>query len=276
MHRSTVLPVIATLAVAASASAGVGTSWISWSAPASYDSTANVTPWGAAGDYTYASTATGTITMPDQSQVTATLSGEVVNPTSWSSWAGASSIYGAPSGFASVAGTTTADFWSTRPATDANTFNSANATAPTNGDHIGVIGYGTLTQTITFSAPVTNIVMSIYSMGSSSVPASWDFNQNFDILSDNDGASNHGYVGSGLDKTLANGIYRLSGSEGSGMIQFFGTFTELTWTVSAPEAWATWNIGATPVSAPSQNAVPGAGGVAALAGLGLAGRRRRR
>jgi len=274
---------LAALAIAlpsSAAMAGVSNSWITWNAPTSYDQSAQFAPWASYpnenyGNYNYANGATGTITMPDTSTVGVTFSGEILAPNSFN--AQATSYWGTPTGFASVAGTTTSDYWSNRPTTDGDTFNSQNATAPTNGDHIGLCGSGTLTQTITFDAPVTNIVMAVFSLGSEYISGSWDFNQDFDILSDNTGVTTDGYAGSGLTRTEVGGAYRLTGSEGAGMIQFFGTFTELSWTVSAPEMSAAWNIGVTPVTAPSQNpAVPGIGGIAAIAGLGLAGRRRRR
>lgn len=191
--------------------------------------------------------------MPDSSTSNVTLTGEIVNPASWA-WATPGSIYGAPSGFASDPGTTTSNYWDTRPGTNASTYTSDNATPPTNGDHIGLVGSGSLNQSITFSSPVSNIVMTIYSLGANTVPASWDFNQDFVILSDNPGAIRSGTLGSGLTKSIVGGTYRLSGAEGSGTIQFLGSFTSLDWSVSAPEAWSSWNIGVTSAAPPS--AVP--------------------
>jgi hypothetical protein len=232
--------VLAFASFARPASAEIAINWINWTAPSSYPEMANFVNWGIPdGDYTYASSASGTVSTPDTSLVTATLAGEVVNPTSWA-WATADSIYGAPTGFASVPGTTTPNYWSTRPATNSSTYTSANATPPTNGDHRGLVGRGALSPSIAVSSPVSNVVMTIYSLGASGVPASWDFNQDFVILSDTLGASSLGFAGSGLTKSLVDGKYRLSGSEGAGIIQFLGSFSPLDWTVSAPEAWSSW------------------------------------
>ena len=209
--------------------------------------------------------------MIDNSVVGVIFTGEIVNPFAYA-WATAESIYGTPTGFATVPGSTTANYWDTRPATNASTYTSDYATPPTNGDHIGLIGAGSLTQTITFSEPVRDIVMAVYSLGNSGNTASWDFSQDFSILSDNLGASRHDSTGSGLTKSTIGGINRLSGNEGSGTIQFLGTFDTLSWTVSAPESWASWNVGVSSASAPEPSPVPEPGQVAAsillLAGLG--------
>ena len=76
--------------------------------------------------------------MIDNSVVVVIFTGEIVNPFAYA-WATAESIYGTPTGFATVPGSTTANYWDTRPATNASTYTSDYATPPTNGDHIGLI-----------------------------------------------------------------------------------------------------------------------------------------
>lgn len=272
------------VAITGAAGASVTNNWINWNAPTGsatsgvtgdYTQTATWFPTSGPGEsYTYASGATGAITMPDTSTVNVTMSGEVVNPYAFN-WAGPSSIYGGPSGFDSN-GTSSNTFWGTRPATDAATYSSANvSSAPNNGDHIGLIGSGLATTTITFDQTVSNIVMVIYSLGSSGEQGEWTFDQDFVVLSDNDGASSGGVTGSGLTRTVSGGQYKLSGNEGAGIIQFTGSFTSFSWTVTNPERWAVWNIGVTSAIAPS--AVPGTGltAIGTLGLAGLAGRRRR-
>jgi hypothetical protein len=51
------------------------------------------------------------------------------------------------------------------------------------------------------------------------------------------------------------GNYVLSGSESAGAIQFIGTYSSLSWTVSAPEISASWNIGVTSVPVPERERV---------------------
>lgn len=277
------------VAITGAAGASVTNTWITWDAPASYGLTGTSnSPGSTSGsvNYAYAGGTTGVMTLPDSSTVYVKLTGEVVSPFAYGADPDATSGFGGPSGF-SANGTTRSDYWSTHPFTVAATYSSPNVgTLPTNGDHIGLVGgtNGIQTQTVEFfsdaamttATSVQNIVLLVGSLGfsgSSSLQASWTFNQDFEILSDNSGVSGL----TGLSKTAGGtpGDYVLSGEEGSGAIQFTGSFTSFTWTVSASEAWASWNIGATSAAAPS--AVPGAG-LAGLATLGFAGvaRRRRR
>ena len=276
---------IAVHGLAGATNASVTNNWITWDAPAS-DSYQYVAfnGFGQAG-YDYTTTATGTLTMADSSTVYVRLTGEVVRPDTYGD--PTTGPYYGPSGF-SDNGTTVSNYWSqllgsgtsAGSPNDGSAFLSDNITSlPSNGDHIGLIGAGATTQTIEFfsdagfSNPVAvqNLLILVQSLGNSGTPASWTFNRDFDILSDNAGTGS-----GGLTKTNPSaGDYVLGGSEGHGAIQFTGVFTSFSWTVSAAEAWASWNLGGTNVPAPS--AVPGAG-LAGLATLGLAGvaRRRRR
>ena len=249
--------------------------WIVWDAPASYGLSST------GSTYNYAGGTTGTMTLADSTVIYVKLTGEVVDPTAFGSNPTGGGYCG-PSGF-SQNGTTISNFWSQLPFTNGNAFLSANVSAvPTNGDHIGLVGGagGIQTQTVEFfsdasrtvATSVSDIVLLVASLGGSGVQASWTFNQDFNVLSDNTGVGS----GSGLTKTTPTaGSYVLSGTEGSGAIQFAGAVSSFSWTVSAPETWVTWNLGGTASAAPS--AVPGTG-LAAIGTLGLTGvaRRRRR
>jgi len=294
------LSAIAAGTLATAASASVTNNWIEWNAPAGSATSGVTGDYTATGttagrSYTYANGTTGTITMPDSTTVYVRLSGEVGNPYADPYNSGSvdptAAGWGGLSGF-SQNNTARADYWSQLPFSggsapgdpgDGSAFTSANVTTlPTIGDHIGLIGGtgGIQTQTIEFfsdagfteSTTVQNFVMLVGSLGQVGIQASWTFNEDFDILSDNSAATG----GSGLTKTNPSAEnYVLSGSEGAGAIQFIGTYSSFSWTVSAPEISAQWNIGVTSAMAPS--AVPGAG-LAGLATLGLASvsRRRRR
>lgn len=247
--------------------------WIVWDAPASYGNSAT--------GYNYAGGTTGAMTLADSTVIYVKLTGEVVDPTAFGSNPTGSGFCG-PSGF-SQNNTTISNFWSQIPVTNGSTFTRASVpTVPTNGDHIGLIGGtgGIQTQTVEFfsdasrtvATSVSDIVLLVASLGGGPNTASWTFNQDFTILSDNTGVGS----GTGLTKTNPTaGSYVLSGQEGSGAIQFTGAVSSFSWTVSAPETWVTWNLGGTATAAPS--AVPGTG-LAAIGTLGLAGvaRRRRR
>ena len=177
--------------------------------------------------------------MPNSSTVNVTLSGEIIGS------------YGA-----SEFGSNTDYFWAGENY-NGTTYISANVpTLPPNSDRIGLGGYGIPTQSLSFSAPVSNIVMNIWSLGNPSTLGSWIFNQPFVILSQN--AGQYPAAPYAL-RSAANNT--LNGYEGSGTLQFTGTFASLSWQVVNPEVYAVWNIGVTSASA----AVPEPGTWAAAA-----------
>lgn len=234
-------------------------SWVTWTPPAAYPLSGS-----SPSSYTYASTALGELQIPGGPLVYVRLTGEVVNPTLGTATTTCAGYCG-PSGFTSN-DTTRPDYWQKYPLGGGgangtgpgagSAFVSANLPAaqlPPNGDHIGLVGGASPTQTLEFFADaarqvptsVRNIVMLVGSLGSGATPASWDFTQDFDILSDNSSeAVFAGLARTEVDPGGPDQAFRLSGREGSGAIQFVGSFTSISWTVSAPEVWASWNISA--------------------------------
>jgi hypothetical protein len=253
--------------VAAPAAAQTATvNWIVWTPPSSYPEDSTSPGSG----YDYATTAEGVLTLPSGATVYVLLTGEIVDPgvqdTSCSEYCGAS-------GFTSN-GTTRPDYWQTYPVSgDGAAFTSANVPfgeLPPNGDHIGLIGApvsdgGNPTQRLQFFSDaartnptsVSNIVMLIGSMGNGGNPATWDFTQDVIVLSDNEFLGGSGLVRAVKSPGGTGADFQVTGAEGAGTIQFLGSFTELEWTVSAPEIWASWNLGATSAS-PFPAAAPAA------------------
>lgn len=115
--------------------------------------------------------------------------------------------------------------------------NSVTANAPPESDIIGLTGQSaTNINTITFSPPVKGLVMAVVSLGSPSANVKYTFNTPFKILS-----YGKGYWGEGeLTSSASN---ELSGTEGHGAVQFQGTVSQLTWTISASEYWHGFTIG---------------------------------
>lgn len=139
---------------------------------------------------------------------------------------------------------------------------------PTSSDIIRLTGgSGTGTQTLTFSTPVVNPVMTVLSLGQLGTPVTYNFNTPFTIL--NNGP---GFWGSGPLASLPGNT--LEGREGHGLIQFTGTFSSISWTVPTAEFWHGFTVGipdsAAPVPEPASLLMLGSG----LAGL-AAWRRRR-
>jgi hypothetical protein len=140
--------------------------------------------------------------------------------------------------------------------------------APNTGDFIAIQGgAGTGTQTITFSSPITNPILSIVSLGRPSLTATFNFISATPIFQAGGASSTWG--GSAVSVS-GNTV---SGSEGSGSVMFLGTFTTISWTMPVGEFFTGFTVGAM-----DTNAVPVPGAIVllmtGLAGLGFASRRK--
>ena len=123
------------------------------------------------------------------------------------------------------------------------TSNVVSTTSPNNGAMVTQSGYTEdqyKAHTLTFSNDVSNAVMALWSLGSPSTSSTLVFTQPFVVLSSN-GDLTSGQYSSGLYQ----GGYYLTGLEGNGVIQFLGTYSSISWTVTAPEVYSGFNIGLT-------------------------------
>ena len=122
------------------------------------------------------------------------------------------------------------------------------------------------TATVSFSAPITNPVFAIWSLGAPSVPATFTFDETptFEV-----GGPNVSFGGSAI--TVSGNT--VSGREGNGVVQFTGTFSSISWT-STFESYYGFTVGengaVSPVPEPSTWALMALG----LAGVGFVARRR--
>jgi hypothetical protein len=130
---------------------------------------------------------------------------------------------------------------------------------PSGGNAIQIFGGTATVDTITFSQPVTNPVMAIWSLGQGGIQASFIFSPNEPFNIESGGPSNE-YGGSGLNLVQ----YGVSGAEGNGTIQFLGTFTQISWTNPVYENWYGFTVG-DPTPLPTTWLML----LSALAGLGL-------
>jgi PEP-CTERM motif len=134
------------------------------------------------------------------------------------------------------------------------------------GDIIALSGTFTGTNTITFGSAIVNPVFAIWSLGQPSSGATFTFDATPTVE-----AGGPDVYGGGAITALGNVV---SGQEGSGVVQFTGSFTSISWTDTSEfyygftvgEAAA---IGETPE--PASLALFGAG----FAGLALTQRRRK-
>ncbi len=144
----------------------------------------------------------------------------------------------------------------------------ANGPSSTNGIVV-LNGGNTNVQTITFSTPVVDPVMAIWSLGQGGIDASFDFTNATPMFVA--GGVSVEYGGSSIVVSGSD----VSGSEGNGTVQFIGTYSSISWTNPTFENWYGFDVGVAGVSAVPE---PGSMGLL-LAGLtlvGLAARRRQK
>ena len=130
----------------------------------------------------------------------------------------------------------------------------ANGPVASNGI-MQLTGGTTALNTLTFSVPVDNPVIAIWSLGQSGVPTTFEFSSATPTLVS--GGSNAEYGGASV--SVSGNI--VTGVEGNGTVLFEGRFTELQWTNPVAENWYGFNVGI-------MQAVPEPGQMA-LFGVGL-------
>ena len=92
-------------------------------------------------------------------------------------------------------------------------------------------------DTLTFSTPVTNPILDIVSLGSVYQGTTYVFNATPTILSQGSGAYG------GCNTCLSVSGRTLTGHEGDGVVQFLGTYSQLSWTTAGGEYWNGFTVG---------------------------------
>ena len=127
-------------------------------------------------------------------------------------------------------------------------YSAQGITPPNTVDMVSLNGYN-VEHTLTFSSPVTNPVMALISLGeppyyNPNYHTTYYFDQKPTILTSGAGWWVPGFTGS-LNYTGTNGV---QGIEGNGLVEFHGTYSEISWRgVDAnAEYWSGLNVGTTP------------------------------
>ena len=126
------------------------------------------------------------------------------------------------------------DYYSTWPSVYTN---ATVSNLPTNVDVIALQEAPPYTETLTFSTAVTNPILDIVSLGKAAGAVSYSFDATPVILSQ--GAA---YF-SGCDTCMSVTGNTLTGTEGSGVVEFVGSFTSISWTTTGAEFWNGFTVG---------------------------------
>jgi hypothetical protein len=125
--------------------------------------------------------------------------------------------------------------------------------APPQGNNaIGLQGRTGAVDTLTFSAPVVNPVMGVWSLGSGGVRARFVFNSNEPFTIEAGGPSAE-FAGSSIF-ICGDNSDAICGMEGNGTVQFNGTYSSITWTNPTNEFWYAFTTGA-PALAPEPSSL---------------------
>lgn len=101
-------------------------------------------------------------------------------------------------------------------------------------------GTDALAHSVTFSEPVIDPVMAIVSLGQPASTITYNFgDETFDILSSGTGF----WGGAEPDSLFQITPSILTGTEGHGVIQFSGTYSQINWTVPTAENWHGFTFG---------------------------------
>ena len=117
---------------------------------------------------------------------------------------------------------------------------------PPSGGIVQLIGGNAGVNTITFSKPVVDPVLAIWSLGGHGNSASFGFQTAQQITIESGGPSSE-YGGGSITQT-GNSIY---GIEGNGTIKLHGIFTQISWTNPTGEGWYGFTVGIMGVQTPA-------------------------
>ena len=133
------------------------------------------------------------------------------------------------------------NYWTENGTPAPYTGNTVIDNAPPPAEMIALERQG-ITNTLSFSAPVTNPVFAVVSLGQPGYPVTLDFDRSFSVLSN--GVGYWSFANSGAPGTLSvlTGD-QLVGEEVHSAIQFNGSLSSISWLANPSESWAGFTLG---------------------------------
>ena len=101
-----------------------------------------------------------------------------------------------------------------------------------------------MVDTITFSSPVTNPILAIWSLGQPGFNAQFLFTASEPFTIEG-GGPNSSFGGASIFAGGTCPANAICGAEGNGVVQFNGTFSQLSWTNPTFESYYAFTVGAT-------------------------------
>ncbi len=151
-----------------------------------------------------------------------------------------------------------------------STYQSAQVDNASEFEGLQLVGTDNMTYRVTLSEAIKDPIMAVATLGSTGDSATYVFDSPFTILSQGTSCC----WGDGILVQQADNI--LEGWEGSGTLQFIGTYTTFSWTVPNPEYWHGFTFGIRTTQALEPVPVPAAVWLFGSGLLGLAGIARRK
>jgi hypothetical protein len=207
---------------------GQSANWINWNAPHGYDRTAV----GERSVYQYTDSITGSVTDRNGNTIGVTLQGEVTDRSCFESNIADCDGYWKYEGG-----------WSVFP--EGTFTNSVVTSLPPTQQLVSQVGDGERFQMLTFSGPVSGLVMNVYSLGIT-YKSEYTFDRDFVILSQDPRCDPDAF----LQYCLVKDGLTLRGFEGNGTIMFEGDIQTLSWEITAPEDFSGFNFALTGDSTP--------------------------
>ena len=114
---------------------------------------------------------------------------------------------------------------------------------PITSDIIALTGGVGSGNTFVFERPITNPVLSIFSLGRGSTPVEYVFDAPFELLAGGPGA----FGGTAITQPSPNTV---RGFEGNGTIRFLGTYSSIAFTTVGGEYWSGFTLGVQGIPTP--------------------------